>query len=291
MNDAQLIRFATWTRPVIRRRTPVLYRLCRHLIAAVCPAGRPGRSRRLVVPFEGGRIHVDTASAIEYHLLFRGCHEPLITDLIRERVHPGAVCLDIGANIGAHALVMAAAAGPGGRVVAVEPHPGIRARLLANIGLNDYANLRVIDAALSDTDGETLFYGFDEDQPNQGLSSLEAGPGAHREMRVRTLTGASLIREARISRCDFIKIDAEGHDAVVLRELWPLIETHGPTVVFEYREHHWQRFGASGPGVIRRLRAQRYTLKIIVKHRSMTLEGDLPPSCEVVCLPPGHGMG
>lgn len=287
MNDETLIRFARWTRPVIRRRTPVLYRLYRHLIALVCPKGRPGRSRRLVAPFEGGRIHIDTASAIEYHLLFRGCHEPLVTDLIRDHVRPGDTCLDAGANIGAHTLIMATATGPQGRVVAVEPHPAIRERLLANLALNECHQVQVIDAALSDADGETVFYGFDADQPNQGLSSLEPGPGARREMRVRTISGEVLCREGNLESCDFIKIDVEGHDAVAVRELWPVIEAHKPTVVFEYRDHHWARFGESGPAVVQRFRDLGYELRVIRKYRVRPLEGDLPSSCEVVCLRPG----
>ena len=51
-------------------------------------------------------------------------------------------------------MLMAALVGPGGRVIAVEPSPRGRARLEANVALNEVAQVAVIGAALAEPAGE-----------------------------------------------------------------------------------------------------------------------------------------
>ena len=50
------------------------------------------------------------------------------------RAHPpaGGVFVDVGANVGTYAVVLARHVGERGKVIAVEPHPVTRARLAFN---------------------------------------------------------------------------------------------------------------------------------------------------------------
>ena len=285
MKPDNAIRLARLTRPIMRRRPPVLYRMCKWMLAACYPKGRPGASRQLVAPFDGGLIHVDTSSSIEYHLLFRGCHESAITDLIQKVVKPGYICLDVGANVGAHTLVLAKAVGPEGRVIAFEPHPGICARLRENVTLNNYANVAIVEAALSDKDGVSPFFGFGDGAFHRGISSLLPDEEATKRMEVRTASFSSVAKEERIDSCDFIKIDVEGFEAVVLKELDGLIERCRPYVIFEYRKRHWEKFGGLLDETLSTFRSLGYTLQYIRKNRAHSLQGPVPDSCEIICEP------
>ena len=77
--------------------------------------------------------------------------------------------IDIGANIGAYSLFVAAKAGPTARILAVEPQPEVFARLAFNIAQNPFGTVKAVACALADKPGElTLFL----DPANRGESSV-----------------------------------------------------------------------------------------------------------------------
>lgn len=291
MNPQNMLRLSRITRPYLRRRTPLISRLLKGLLSVICPPDKPGRGKRLVAEFDGGLIHIDTSSSMEYHLLFRGCHEPEIVNLIQHRLRPGDVCLDVGANVGSHTMVMARAVGPAGRVISMEPHPAICRRLLENVSLNRMEQVTVVQAAFSDRDGTADFFGFSEDAFHQGISSLLPDVEANRKMTVRTICGPTLLREQGITRCDLIKIDAEGVESVVLTQLAGLIQAFRPAIICEYRKAHWEKFGHSLEAEVERLRGLNYTLYIIRRDVTRPLELPVPDSCELFAVPAVEPVG
>ena len=60
--------------------------------------------------------------------------------MIKAHVQPGAVAIDVGANIGVHALTLAAAVGPLGTVACFEPIPHIAAALGRTLRLNGFGD-------------------------------------------------------------------------------------------------------------------------------------------------------
>jgi FkbM family methyltransferase len=286
MKPESLVRLSRVTRPVMRYRTPVIHRLLRLMLKALCPPAKKQNATRMVVPFDGGLINIDTSSAIEYDILFRGCHEPEIVNLIKRTIRPGAVCLDIGANVGAHTLLMAQATGPAGRVIAVEPHPEICDRLRKNLDLNRLTNVTVVGAALADKDGMIDLYGFTENASNQGTSSLLADDRAKTPIRVKSVRGSTFQSDYKISSCDLLKIDVEGAESFVLSELAELISMHHPVIICEYRKQHWEKFGHSAGPAIDQLRRLNYDLYYIRKNVTRPLFSDRPPdTCELFCVP------
>jgi FkbM family methyltransferase len=286
MKPEFLVRLSRVTRPVMRYRTPVIHRLLRLILNIVCPPAKKHNATHVVVPFDGGLINIDTSSSIEYDLLFRGCHEPEIVNLIKHTIRPGDVCLDLGANVGAHTLVMAHATGPTGRVIALEPHPQICDRLLQNVSLNRLSNVTVVAAALSDTNGSIDLYGFADDAFHQGISSLLPGQEAKLRIRARAVRGFTLQRECNIESCDFLKIDVEGAEGLVLAELGELISGHRPVIICEYRRHQWEKFGRSAGPVIDELKRLNYDIYYVRKNVTRPLTTGSPPdSCELFCVP------
>lgn len=60
---------------------------------------------------------------------------------------PGDVVADVGANIGAYALLAAALVGPEGTVVAFEPDPSNIHRFRRQLQRNEPSQLRIVEAA------------------------------------------------------------------------------------------------------------------------------------------------
>ena len=66
----------------------------------------------------------------------------------RRFARPGTCAVDVGANLGIHALVLAACVGDSGKVHAFEPVPSICARMEENLKLNGVTNVELHEEAL-----------------------------------------------------------------------------------------------------------------------------------------------
>src|SRR5437868_5028533 len=105
-----------------------------------------GLPRRLEVERDGVMWQLDLAEAIDFTIWLRGRFEPGTLSLCERLLSPGAVVLDIGANVGAQTLPLARAVGNTGCVYAFEPTAFAVEKLRANISLNPSLRSRVIVA-------------------------------------------------------------------------------------------------------------------------------------------------
>jgi FkbM family methyltransferase len=140
--------------------------------------------------------------------------DPQERALLKARLRPGCVFLDIGANIGAYALFVAAFAGPQARIVAVEPQPDVFDRLTFNIAQNAFHSVKAVACAVADKSGElTLFV----DPRNRGESSLKiVGTNESAQIKVPAVTLMDLVRSEGLTRIDAIKLDVEGAEDLIL---------------------------------------------------------------------------
>ncbi len=76
--------------------------------------------------------------------------------LFAQLARPGSLALDVGTNIGALTLPLAASVGPRGLVIAIEPQGGVYRLLCANLALNEIVNVRALHAAAGRTPGPNL---------------------------------------------------------------------------------------------------------------------------------------
>lgn len=108
-------------------------------------------SRLDAVTSTGGPIEMD---GLRYHLpdSMRGTfvlqhHEPGVRRLLAAELRPGMRVVDVGANIGYHALYAARLVGPEGRVWAVEPAEENLEYLRANVRDNGFTQIEVLPVA------------------------------------------------------------------------------------------------------------------------------------------------
>ncbi|TGD95648.1 FkbM family methyltransferase [Methylobacterium nonmethylotrophicum] len=138
----------------------------------------------------------------------------LVEKVLAGRARPDCVFLDIGANVGAYALFVAAQAGPGARILAVEPQPDVFDRLAFNIAQNPFGTVKAVACAVADKAGEmTLFV----DPRNRGESSLKVvGTNEGAAIRVPAVSLLDLVRGEGLTRIDAVKLDVEGAEDLIL---------------------------------------------------------------------------
>ncbi|MFV0279715.1 MAG: FkbM family methyltransferase [Rhodoblastus sp.] len=136
---------------------------------------------------------------------------------LEKRITPGFVFVDVGANVGGYSLFVAARAGAGARILAVEPQPEIHERLVYNIRQNDFATIKTLECAVADFDGDvTMFL----DARNRGDSSIRLVPnfdGGRLTVRARKL--ADILDGEGLDRIDAMKLDCEGAEDLILEPL------------------------------------------------------------------------
>lgn len=140
--------------------------------------------------------------------------DPRERDLLEARIGERFVFIDVGANVGAYSLFVAAKAGPSARILAIEPQPGVFERLVTNIRLNPFGTIKGMSCALADKVGEvTLFL----DTRNQGESSVKIiGSSQATALRVPATTLLAVIEAERFDHVDAIKLDVEGAEDLIL---------------------------------------------------------------------------
>ena len=119
---------------------------------------------------------------------------------------------DIGANIGLHSIVLSRC---GFKVDAYEPDPVHHAKLVRNLSMNGIADCNAHQAAVSDKDGTMQFVRVLGNTTSSHLAGSKSNPYGDLERFDVVVHDIRPIAE----RVDFFKIDAEGHEAVLLGAL------------------------------------------------------------------------
>lgn len=165
-------------------------------------------------------------------IYFTGDLDRKISELCRRLLRPGDTGLDIGANIGLVALLMARLVGPTGRIHLVEPNPANLEMLRASLERNGFTHAVVHGIALGDRPGELE---LSVPAGNRGAASLVAGRirDAVATLRVPVLRLDDLpgLGDAPIR---LMKIDVEGFEAQVMAGAEGLLTRRPPdAVLFE----------------------------------------------------------
>lgn len=201
---------------------------------------------------------------IAQRMLLSDTFEPAVSTAILTLVRPGMVVLDVGANIGVHALHMARRVGMDGTVLAFEPNPTAREELLRNISLNNIENVKVLNLALWNEDGEELFC-----FPSDGLEAMgglrqNSQFKAASQAKVATARIDTVLARHAIQHVDFIKIDVEGAELQVLEGAGSLLDDERrPPILYESALINSQPYSYTPDDLSRYLIAKGYQVEKI----------------------------
>lgn len=133
--------------------------------------------------------------------------EQAVFDFYERHAKRYARALDVGANLGIHAILMARA---GWEVRAFEPDPEHYGRLVLNLAQHG-VQVDAIEAAVSTAEGTADFVRVAGNGTANHLAGARSAHGKTQQVRVRTMDCRPLFDWA-----DFAKIDCEGHEAALL---------------------------------------------------------------------------
>lgn len=172
----------------------------------------------------------------KYEKAFLDMTAETLTKLTQGEKFKEGICLDIGANIGNHALFYSTIFK---RVVAFEPNPIAYKLLEANVLKNRIANIDVCTIALGSKKEKKTLFVCDE---NLGMSSLvQETKGGHSvlNIEIKIEIGDDLIKELvdDQSVISFVKLDVEGFEADALKGLRQTITKHHPVIAIELNFH------------------------------------------------------
>jgi FkbM family methyltransferase len=179
------------------------------------------------------------ASATERGALFNPDYNVEELDFLRAHAPAGGVFVDVGANVGTYAMVLARQVGATGRVIAIEPHPVTHARLEFNCAASGYTQVTLVAAAAGPSDGELM---IETDGDNLGASHIVSGDPAGNAIKVPSLRLQRILADAGVDHVDALKIDVEGFEDRVLTgffeqappSLWP-----GAVVIEHLSRNEW----------------------------------------------------
>lgn len=232
-------------------------------------------------------LHVDTSSFLEWSIFFFGRYEPEVLHQIKKHLPTGGVALDVGANVGLLTMVMAQAAGERGRVIAVEPYPGVFRRLSQNLRLNGLERVALYPCALGEKPGRAILHCPAKNAANQGCATFASRTQAplSEDLEVEVKTLDQVVQREGLARLDLLKIDTEGWDFFVLKGGEKSIGTFRPAILFEYMKPGWTEGGASLKNAVDWLGRFHYRLFAIQGETLRRLESARSDCFNILALP------
>jgi FkbM family methyltransferase len=176
------------------------------------------------------------------------------------------VVVDVGASLGDYTATFSDMVGPEGKVIAFEPHRQVFECLVWNMRLRE--NVWTYQVGLGES-GSFEKCRVAVDTNNIGASRLERDPAG--EVTIYPLDGCQLQNYGRL---DFLKIDAEGWEPLILDGGSGLINTFRPAMLIEVNTWPLAKMNFTAEDIFSRLDALNYKFD--------RFDG---PYADILCLP------
>jgi FkbM family methyltransferase len=185
-------------------------------------------------------------------------YEPHVSRVMRSRIQPGMVVVDVGANIGYYSLLAARLVGSAGKVIAFEPGADNVELIQRSARANGFGQIETHRLAVADREGEVR---FNMDDSNGGIHRGELGRNA---VLVRSVSLDEQLRDE--PRVDAIKIDIEGAEGLALRGMSAILSRCRPSLFLEFTPDALPAYsGLSGEELLDVLRGHDYEIRVIAE--------------------------
>jgi FkbM family methyltransferase len=166
---------------------------------------------------------------------YKSRFEAGLIDGLRSFAPPGALVIDVGANVGFFTLRFARWVGPQGRVIAIEPEAANHAELVRRLRANDLAARVETHRAVADAKGGTARLVINPDHPGDHRIGDDGEPISAVALDAVVADGASV---------SLIKIDVQGAEMRVLAGAAAILARDRPALFVEIDPAGLARFGA-----------------------------------------------
>ncbi len=138
-------------------------------------------------------------------ITFTRDHEPQVIERIE--LENNSVFLDVGSSLGFYSL-FAAKNCSNGLVISIEPDKDLYEKILENLKINNFDNVKCINCAVSDVDRTKI-------KLFKGMNSTIFGSGDNFSL-VESRTLDSIVSDFKLLKIDWLKIDVESAELMVL---------------------------------------------------------------------------
>jgi FkbM family methyltransferase len=230
------------------------------------------------------RVHREKDHYISRRISEEGVWEPYETSLLLSFLGPGAVFVDVGANIGYFSVIAARLVGASGAVFAFEPGRDNFALLRDNLELNDCRHtVTAVEAGLALAPGRGRLYLSADNAGDHQIFAVDAARNHH---AIELLNGSDYLR-GRVPRMDLLKVDVQGAEYAVIAGLLPLLRElpRPPRIMIELTPLSLRQAGSSGRELVELLATLGQPLYIIdhIEHRLVACPAaELAQWCDAV---------
>ena len=154
-------------------------------------------------------------------------------ELWRTQIRPDMTVIDVGANVGVYTFSAAQRVGETGKVIAIEPFKACVNCLQETSRINQLPWVKIYEAAASDHCGSAKLSLHNASELNEVISDNSPNYDLANTVTIQCLTLDSLIETENLTRVDWLKIDAEGHEIKVLQGAERLLTEFKPNIIYE----------------------------------------------------------
>lgn len=180
---------------------------------------------------------------------FKKSFEYSTLQLFTEIIKPGDVIIDVGANSGLYSILYSKLVGNQGKVHAFEPDKATFSLLTENIKLNNCNNVATHNFALSNKESriEMVAYNPENLKLKDGdsfkyMQEVSGDTAKDTENLMHSCKMDDFKKLCIEDKIDFLKIDVEGAELLVLQGSVETILKYKPTIIFELSGKWTKRF-------------------------------------------------
>lgn len=178
-------------------------------------------------------LYVDPLDeTVSHNLIGHGHWEEPVHRVVRGLIRPGDITVEVGANLGYYTIQMARSVGPEGRVVSFEANPRMASYLKRSVIFNGVSDrIDVIEKAASDTTGRLSFMLSRRFSGSGHLLVTESGIAEDQSI---IEVDAIRVDDLGLDRIDFLRMDAEGSEPLILKGAEKALSNPEITICMEW---------------------------------------------------------
>jgi len=196
-----------------------------------------GRGVGMAIVLGRLKMYVPTRDAsLVPHLISVGHWEAWISAFVCKVVKRGAVCLDVGSNVGYYTLLMSGICGAA-RAVAIEANAELARLTFLSAAVNGLEGVHVFNRAAWGSSHQEVFLS----NPGHftGGASVSAVNSEAGQTPTRTISIDDAVDDLKLERVDFAKVDVEGAEPEVLKGMARTIAANpGLRILLEHSDNH-----------------------------------------------------
>jgi FkbM family methyltransferase len=227
--------------------------------------------KKYLLKIFGVKIYLKIISKVYIFLISKGYgkkHYPELFFLAKILKH-GSYCIDIGANVGYYSFFMSKYIGENGKLIAIEPIKLFADIWHKNMKTTRNKNFKLLNIALGETQksvsmGTPVFNGILHHGMTKIINDNESNILFKTEVEMKIPDEVF----SEMEKLDFIKIDVEGYESIVLQNMKNVISKHKPLIQAELSGKQNREV------VIKFLKELSYTVNILDNNKLIEITND-----------------